>query len=116
MASKRLFVPLKSEVYDWYLSGCKKWELRRIGRQYTRKNVYAGRIIELRRGYNGESLFGKVGEVYEASSLEEILNDIDYKEIIPSARDEEDAKNYMAQLLGQKAGYIIFEVMLKHKK
>src|SRR5438445_4843431 len=66
----RLFVPLASEPFDWFLGGRKRWELRRFGRQYTHVHVKIGRPVELRRGYSSKQvLCGQITNVVQADGL-----------------------------------------------
>ena len=87
----RLFVPLAKEPFSWFLSGQKKWELRKVG-QYSHKNVYTGRMVEIRKGYNtDDKLFGKIDDVRESASLEGIFEKVKFKEIIPISKSKNEA-------------------------
>lgn len=55
----RLFVPLNKEPFEDFKSKGKTYELRSYGRNFTEKFVYKGRDVELRKGYSGESLWGR---------------------------------------------------------
>ena len=117
----RLFVPLSSEPFDWFVSGEKTWELRRHGRQFTRDHVYRGRYVELRRGYNSnDSLVGTINSVVESSSLREIFEAVGkiefekgYRAIIPNARSLEEACAKAEEILKPKPGekFIAFNVV-----
>lgn len=37
MKTNRLFLPLNSDPYDWFISGNKTWELRKRKGNYTEK-------------------------------------------------------------------------------
>jgi ASC-1-like (ASCH) protein len=88
----RLFVPLADEPFNWFVSGQKKWELRRLGRQYTPKHVRVGRRVELRRGYRGpDALWGEILNVVEAQSIEDFFNKVPFEEVIPIASSRDDA-------------------------
>src|SRR5262245_24971523 len=88
----RLFVPLAKQPFAWFRSGQKKWELRRFGRQYTRKHVRVGRLVELRRGYKGpDALWGEILDVVEANSVDDFYNKVHFKEVIPVANSREHA-------------------------
>ena len=88
----RLFVPLADQPFAWFRSGQKKWELRRFGRQYTRKHVKVGRSVELRRGYRGpDVLWGEILDVVEANGVDEFFSKVPYKEVIPVADSREQA-------------------------
>src|ERR1700722_9355871 len=69
----RLFVPLSTDPFNWFVLGKKKWELRRRGRQYTRHHVRVGPSVEFRRGYRGrDALWGEIVAGIEADSIEEV--------------------------------------------
>lgn len=89
----RLFVPLASAPFDWFRSGRKKWELRRLGRQYTTSHVRPGRTVELRRGYSdpSASLWGRISEVKEAASIEDFFLLVPWRTVLPESGCLEDA-------------------------
>lgn len=105
----RLFVPLNKEPFEDFNSKGKTYELRSYGRNFTEKFVYEGRDVELRKGYSGEILWGKIGKV-QIGTLEEILSKVYFKKITPEADSEEKAKKQMLDILGEKEKYIAFEV------
>jgi hypothetical protein len=109
MKETRLFVPLANEPFRWFASGRKQWELRRLGRQYTRKNLIPGRRVELRRGYSDKTgaLWGTVAEVREASGVSEFFAHIDYRYVIPVARDRAEAVQIATQILGDANAPVI---------
>jgi hypothetical protein len=109
----RLFVPLASEPFDWFIRGEKKWELRKFGRQYTPKHVRVGRQVELRRGYrNKDILRGTIVEVIEAHSLEELFARVPFREVIPTASSVSDAVAVAGRILnsGSAAHFLAFSV------
>lgn len=82
----RLFVPLASEPFDWFSSGKKRWELRKLGRQYTAKHVRIGRCVELRRGYSSkDTLWGEIVGVVQADNVEDFFSKVPFYEVIPTA-------------------------------
>ena len=88
----RLFVPLSTDPFNWFVLGKKKWELRRRGRQYTRHHVRVGRSVEFRRGYRGrDALWGEIVAVIEADSIEEFFRKVPFREVIPTATSVEEA-------------------------
>lgn len=96
----RLFVPLADRPFSWFRSGEKKWELRRLGRQYTLKHVRIGRLVELRRGYKGpDALWGEILNVIEASNIENFFNEVDFKDVIPVADSREHAIQIATDIL-----------------
>lgn len=116
---ERLFVPLASEPFNWFLSGQKKWELRKADRQYTKKYVYKGRMVELRKGYNtDEKLFGQVDNVVESVSLEGIFEKASFKEIIPIAKNKSEAISISLEILkpSKLHSFIAFKIDLNDTK
>jgi ASC-1-like (ASCH) protein len=96
----RLFVPLADEPFNWFSSGQKKWELRRFGRQYTRKHVRVGRCVELRRGYRGpDALWGKIISIVEAQGIEDFFNKVPFQDVIPVAHSRDDAIRIATNIL-----------------
>jgi hypothetical protein len=89
----RLFVPLAAEPFAWFVSGEKKWELRKYGRQYTEKHVRAGRKVELRLGYSNpdRALWGVIISVERASTVEEFFDRVPYNQVIPIASSQSEA-------------------------
>lgn len=113
-APDRLFVPLSSQPYDWFASGEKRWELRRYGRQYTERHVYPGRLVELRRGYSGDSLWGRIAAVERASGFAALFAAVPFAAVIPIASSLSDATERAAAILGvgadEAAALIAFAV------
>jgi len=100
-STPRLFVPLASEPFRWFADGQKRWELRRYGRQYTERNVWVGRRVELRRGYStDESLRGVIVETMRSASIRELFAKVDYKTIVPTADSEAEAIEIANKILG----------------
>jgi ASC-1-like (ASCH) protein len=101
-ALDRVFVPLSSAPFRWFSSGAKRWELRRHGRQYTRKHLTPGRRVELRRGYTNKhtALWGRIEEVREADTLSEFFNRVDFREVIPEARSRLEAEDTATKIIG----------------
>src|SRR5947208_15927460 len=98
----RLFVPLNSEPFQWFRSGKKRWELRRIGRQFSLAHVRLGRDVELRRGYSdaATAIWGTIARVVTASSLEEFFERVPFSQVVPSARSQAQAVKKSATILG----------------
>lgn len=112
MKQDRLFVPLSTEPFLDFKQRGKCYEVRTYGGQYTEKFVFAGRIVELRKGYSGESLWGTIGNVV-TGSLEDIFNGLDYRIVEPLAQSKEHAIQEIAAMLGEKPKYIAFQVIQK---
>jgi hypothetical protein len=101
IAVKRLFVPLATSPFEWFSTGKKGWELRKLKGQYNDKNVFEGKITELRKGYRkGSSLWGVIKKVVKGTSLSDIFRQIPFQEIMPLANNEEEAKKDAAMILG----------------
>jgi hypothetical protein len=112
----RLFVPLNSKAFGWFKSMGKKFELRNYGRQWTEKHIYSGRSVELRRGYSvGDSLWGTIGKIV-TGDINEIYSKINFIDIIPIAKNKEDAIEITQNIMGDNMKYIAFEVMDIHTK
>ena len=58
----RLFVPLTAEAFGWWSRG-KRREVRVYGKRWNECHIHPGRLVELRRGYSGPSLWGRIGRV-----------------------------------------------------
>lgn len=97
----RLFVPLSSRPFGWFSSGRKRWELRRLGRQYTPRHLVVGRRVELRLGYStGRSLWGFLAEVKAASSIGDFMEAVPFDHVIPDATDAAQATGIAHGILG----------------
>lgn len=56
-----LFIPLKAEFYDAFVSGAKTEELRRYGPRWNERVCRVGRDVTLSRGYGkGHRLTGRI--------------------------------------------------------
>lgn len=110
---KRLFVPLSTQPFVWFLSGSKKWELRKYGRQYTEANLTLGRKVELRRGYlnSFESIWGEISDVVSGRSISEIFEKVEFGEVIPVAKSISEAIESAIDILGDDGSrYIAFKI------
>ena len=112
----RLFVPLKSLWFDLFKKGEKKWELRGINNNFNVKTVIKGRKVELRKGYNGESLFGVVSERIVVNDVKKIPSSI-YNEII--SLDIQNAgviREFIDYYTSRYESFILFKVVLDGNK
>lgn len=67
---KALFVPVYSWVYDRYVAGTKRVEIRTYGPRWNEGTVYTNRPVTLSRGYGKtDRLTGSVGRVWRAASI-----------------------------------------------
>ncbi len=112
----RLFVPLTREAFEWFSLG-KKWEIRKLNvGQYNLKNLHIGRDVELRLGYQpGSSIWGKITEVEIYNSVDELINEIVFTNIIPTAKEENEAKQFIEKYVGRDNQIIAFKVDKKER-
>lgn len=80
MSEGRLFVPVTSNAFRWYLAG-KTWEIRRYSLRWS-KGAVVGRVVEIRLGYSGASLWGRVRCVV-TGTLDRVLARIGPENVIP---------------------------------
>ena len=97
---KRLFIPLCTEPYAWFVNGTKEWELRKLSGSFNPKRIKIGQLVELRKGYVAKNgvCWGKVVDCQAFSSLKDVFMHIPYVKII-KAYSVEDAINYTCNLL-----------------
>ncbi|WP_138431865.1 hypothetical protein [Fodinibius saliphilus] len=107
---KRLFVPLNKEAFKWFKHG-KKWEVRKLKGQYNPNNICTGRRVELRKGYNGTSLWGNVTNVRVFDDYEKLFDSIDFKHIFPFADSLNHAKTLILNYVNQNE-IIAFKIKL----
>jgi ASC-1-like (ASCH) protein len=79
----------KKEVFEWIRTGRKNVELRR-------GKVQNGDAITFLNGRN-ESLSGRILRKKEGA-LEDVLNVVNYKQIIPTAKNLDEAKAFIRRL------------------
>jgi ASC-1-like (ASCH) protein len=105
----RVFVPLADAPFRWFVSGRKRWELRRLGRQYTQKQLVPGRRVELRRGYNDKiaALWGRIAEVRVADNLSKFFDKVEFTQVIPEATTRADAVRIAAEIIGDASVPVI---------
>lgn len=108
MIDDRLFVPLETRHYRNFVVGSKEFELRGVNAKFNEETVYEGRLVELRHGYAGDSLWGQIEAVDVVDDLESIL---DHELILPGATREEFLES-ARDLLGSYDRWIAFEVEL----
>ncbi|MDD1137070.1 hypothetical protein M5G22_05835 [Pseudomonas sp. TNT2022 ID233] len=111
----RVFIPLSTSPFKWFSSGEKKWELRRIGGQYNTQNIYKGRPVELRRGYNSDQLlWGVIDSTILSQTIEEAIEAVgDFKSIIPTAKSKHEAAKISYEILKPSPNdrFIVFSIV-----
>jgi len=85
----------KKEVFEWIRTGRKNVELRR-------GKVQNGDAITFLNGRN-ESLSGRILRKREGT-LEDVLNAMNYKQIIPTAKNLDEAKAFIRRLYPSTEG------------
>lgn len=108
--NSRLFVPLNALAFDWFIHGEKRYELRRCRHQYNLDQIIEGRDVELRRGYSGTSLWGKIGIVLMGKELPELLEQVGFRSVLPTASSLDNAIEIAKEFVGCDGPYILFEV------
>lgn len=108
--SDRLFVPLKTGPFRWFQLGAKEWELRAVNPNFNPETVYVGRHVELRHGYNGDSLWGVIREVATADDLRSVLDRVPFEKISPAAGSRESARDHIGEHYDEEPddGWITF--------
>lgn len=110
---KRLFVPLAKEAYEWFLNHNKQWEIRKLNSgQYNTKNLVEGRRVELRLGYRpGNSIWGVIDAVKMYNNADDLVNDINFKLLIPTANNKNEAIERINDFIGEESQIITFKVI-----
>ena len=98
----------KKEVFEWIRTGRKNVELRR-------GKVQNGDAITFLNGRN-ESLSGRILRKKEGP-LEDVLNAMNYKRIIPTAKNLDDAKAFIRRLYPTTKGtFTAYEFEIEETK
>ena len=48
---KPIFIPLKTEFYEAFISGTKKYEYRKYGGYWSEKHIWPGKEVVISKGY-----------------------------------------------------------------
>lgn len=108
----RLFIPLTKEAYQWFETGNKQWEIRKFNvGQYNSKNLIVGRKVELRLGYRpGNSIWGIIKEVRSFDNAESLVSEIDFKYLIPSANNPNEAIQRIIDYISPESKIIAIKI------
>ncbi len=110
--NNRLFLPLKSDAFKWFAEGNKKYELRKLHHQYNRRQVKKDRLVELRQGYSGPSIWGRIDHVLvEESNLHKLFEKVEFKDVIPVAGSIDEAVSLAEKFVGTQGPYILFKIL-----
>lgn len=107
----RLFVPLKKEPFNWFLQGCKTWELRGISGRFNKDKVKSGKSVELRKGYNGDSLWGVIANCKTFDKLKNIPTSL-RRDITPFMDEYNNFEDKVKSIMSEYESYIAFNVDL----
>ncbi len=112
-----LLVALSPETFRWFAECGRRWEVRRYGREFIERFVFAGRAVELRRGRRpDEALKGAIARVILADDLPALFDQIPYREVVPDAASVEEAIEVAGPALGVgRAGIIAVEINLDYE-
>ena len=88
--TNRLFLPLKSEAFEWYQIG-KTIELRQRRGRFKNIFKFNYNYAELRKGYNGESVYCVIEDIKEFNSLNDIIQTYGIKSIFPHCKSKSEA-------------------------
>jgi ASC-1-like (ASCH) protein len=98
----------KKEVYDWIKTGRKTIELRK-------GKVQRGEKIAFLNGRR-ESVRGRILRKREGH-LDELLNSVNYKRVIPTARNLDDAVDFVRRIYQSTAGtFATYEFEIEQEK
>ena len=106
----RLFLPLNTIWHNLFKSGEKKWELRGINGRFNASDIYEGRIVELRRGYKYDPLWGVITDVLLVTRFDEIPHRI-YNLIVPeSVQNDPDITKFLKLYENKYNCFILFKI------
>ncbi|MCK5611591.1 hypothetical protein KAR91_57500 [Candidatus Pacearchaeota archaeon] len=72
MTEKPLFIPLKAEYYDQFVSGRKTCELRLDGKRWNERTCHVARSVTLSRGYGKQHRM--IGTIRNTYAVEDFKN------------------------------------------
>lgn len=78
----RLFLPLTSEAFEWFHMG-KTVEVRIKKGRFKNIHKFNYKYAELRKGYNGKSVYAAIIKIEEYSGIKQLLNKLDHHSIVP---------------------------------
>lgn len=112
MDHDRLFVPLKSEFFQAFKDREKEWELRGVNDQFNQNTVEEERVVELRKGYSGNSIWGFVEDIRTFDSIDEVADHIPFQKIDPAAESRDEFVDRAKEILSTYDRFIAFKVDL----
>lgn len=109
--SDRLFLPVNTRPYQNYKIKLKDIEARGINNQYNTQTVTQNKRVEIRKGYNGPSLWGTIQDTWRTNSIHAIPDTVTHHRILPGVSRLRFIKE-LQDLLGDYDDYILFEIDL----
>lgn len=107
---RRLFLPLDEKWYQLFRKGKKKWELRGISNIFNPKTIKEGRTVEIRRGYNSDSIWGIINDILIVDSLDKIPPFVYDETIPPDVRDDPSIVNFLKEYEEKYDNFILFKI------
>ena len=107
---RRLFLPLDEKWYQLFRKGKKKWELRGISNIFNTKTIKDGRTVEIRRGYNSDSLWGTINDIMIVNSLNDIPEVVLDETIPPEVRNDPEIVTFLKEYEEKYDKFILFKI------
>ena len=108
--SRRLFLPLDEKWYQLFKKRKKKWELRGINNIFNTKTIKEGYTVEIRRGYNSDSIWGIINDILIVDSLDKIPPVVYEETIPPDVRDDPNIINFLKDYEEKYDNFILFKI------
>lgn len=105
--SKRLFLPLTTQAFEWYALK-KDIEVRKFRGRFKNALSRNYELAELRKGYSGESRFAVVSQMLVFDNSKNLFDHIDYLRVIPTARSKHEADQLLHNYVGEDRILAIF--------
>lgn len=109
----RLFLPLNQIWYELFVNGQKEWEIRGISDTFNQKTITLGRTVELRKGYQSDSIWGIIKERLIVNSIEEVPKVIFDKIIPPSVQEDPEVINFINSYNNRYGKFILFRIEIE---
>ncbi|KKG82393.1 hypothetical protein DU57_12325 [Methanosarcina mazei] len=109
----RLFLPLNQTWYNLLLEGQKEWEIRGVSDTFNQKTVKIGRSIEIRKGYQNDSIWGIIKDKFTVNSIQEIPKPIYDKTIPPSVQEDPEVTKFINEYFKKYDKFILFRIEIQ---
>lgn len=98
----RLFLPLTSEAFEWYEKG-KCVEVRIKKGRFKNIHKFNYKYAELRKGYNGKSVYAQIDKIDEYSSIKRLSDGVKLKSIIPLELSKQESIKKLDRYVNSEA-------------